>query len=102
MTSGPLTTFLRRLRRLTARQGIDHLTDHQLLQRFTTQHEEAAFAALMHRHGPVVLGVGRRILHDPHAAEDVFQATFLVLARKAASIRKHQALASWLYRVAYR
>src|SRR5262249_19336322 len=57
---------------------------------------------LVDRHGPLVLGVGRRVLHDLHAAEDVVQATFLLLARKAASIRKQEAVGSWLYGVAYR
>ena len=102
MASGSLATFLRRLRRLAARQGTEHLTDRQLLERFTAQHDEAAFAMLVYRHGAFVQGVGRRILHDSHAAEDVLQATFLILARKAASIRKQQSLAGWLYRVAYR
>jgi RNA polymerase sigma factor (sigma-70 family) len=102
MTTSPVTAFLRHLRRLTARQGSEHLSDRQLLRHFTAQGDEAAFATLVYRHGPSVLAVGRRVLHDRHAAEDVFQATFLVLARKAASIRKRQALASWLYGVAYR
>jgi RNA polymerase sigma factor (sigma-70 family) len=102
MASGSLTTFLRHLRRLATRHHTDRLPDGMLLQRFTADHDEAAFAALMDRHGPLVLAVGQRLLHDRHAAEDVFQATFLVLARKAASIRKRESLASWLYGVAYR
>src|SRR5262249_28354539 len=64
--------------------------------------EEAAFEALVERHGPMVLRACQRVLHDRHAAEDAFQATFLVLARKAASIGKRELLANWLYGVAYR
>lgn len=77
-------------------------SDGQLLERFAAQREESAFAQLVERHGPMVLGVCRRVLHDEHDAEDAFQAVFLVLARKSASIRKREALGSWLYGVAYR
>src|SRR5262249_3540785 len=84
----------------TAREGSQ--VDRHLPQPFPTQRDEIAFSALVRRHGPLVLGVCRRVLHDLHDAEDAFQATFLVLARKASSIRKPQALDSWLYGVAYR
>jgi RNA polymerase sigma factor (sigma-70 family) len=77
------------------------LADGQLLERFVTDREEAAFEALVKRHGPLVWGVCRRILRDHHAAEDCFQAVFLVLARKAASIASRELLANWLYGVAH-
>src|SRR5437588_3722109 len=77
-------------------------TDRELLQSFSSRHDSAAFEALLQRHGPMVLGVCRRLLRDSHAAEDAFQATFLVLVRKARSIRKKEAVGSWLYGVACR
>src|SRR5438105_2247710 len=77
------------------------MIDWILLERFLTRREEAAFAALVQRHGPMVLGVCRRMLRDAHHVEDAFQATFLILARKADSIQQNS-LGSWLYQVAYR
>jgi RNA polymerase sigma factor (sigma-70 family) len=76
--------------------------DAQLLDRFVRVREEAAFAALLQRHAGMVLRVCRRVLHDAHDAEDAFQATFLLLARKAGSIRKRDSVASWLHGVAFR
>jgi RNA polymerase sigma factor (sigma-70 family) len=77
-------------------------SDEELLERFLGVRESDAFEALVHRHGPMVFGVCRRILHHHHDAEDAFQATFLVLACKAASIRPRNMIANWLYGVAYR
>ncbi|HXG08630.1 MAG TPA: sigma-70 family RNA polymerase sigma factor [Gemmataceae bacterium] len=85
-----------------AGQDLSGLDDHRLLDIFRSRRDEVAFAALVQRHGPVVLGVCRRVLHNEHDAEDAFQSTFLVLARKAGSIRRRESLDSWLYKVAYR
>ena len=78
------------------------LDDRHLLERFVTAQDEAAFAALVRRHGPMVLGVCRRLLHDAHESEDAFQATFLVLVHKARSIDRPELLGPWLYGVAVR
>jgi RNA polymerase sigma factor (sigma-70 family) len=98
-SGSPLLAFIRRI---AAARSHGDLTDGELLHRFAALREEAAFATLMQRHGPLVLGVCRTILRDVHDAEDAFQATFLVLARKPRSIRKPASLASWLHGVAYR
>src|SRR5579871_1251902 len=89
--------LLRQLHRLMARPDLETANDAVLLERFVTEKDEAAFAALLARHGPMVLGVCRRVLHDAHDTEDVFQAVFLVLAHKARSVRRPQSLAAWLY-----
>jgi RNA polymerase sigma factor (sigma-70 family) len=77
------------------------LTDGQLLEEYLSHREEAALAVLVRRHGPMVWGVCRRILHNHHDAEDAFQATFLVLVRRASSIVPREMVANWLYGVAY-
>src|SRR5262245_10104223 len=83
------------------RRGAD-TTDAQLVEAFLNRRDESAFTALVQRHGPMVLGVCRQVLRDHAEADDAFQATFLVLARKAGSIRRNQAVSSWLYQVAHR
>jgi RNA polymerase sigma factor (sigma-70 family) len=93
--------LLRYLRRLAAGRANGAGTDQQLLEQFVMRREQAPFAALLRRHGPMVLGVCRRVLGHDQDAEDAFQATFLVLARKAGSIRKHESIGSWLHGVAF-
>jgi DNA-directed RNA polymerase specialized sigma24 family protein len=78
------------------------LDDGQLLERFVARRDEAAFAALVARHGPLVLGACRRLLANPADIEDAFQATFLVLVQKAHALRDRRLLGTWLYMVAYR
>jgi RNA polymerase sigma factor (sigma-70 family) len=80
----------------------NEVSDRQLLLNFASRADEAAFAAIVERHGPVVLGVCRRLLGAGPDIDDAFQATFVVLARKAASIHKQSSLGSWLYGVAHR
>ncbi|HEY7314231.1 MAG TPA: sigma-70 family RNA polymerase sigma factor [Gemmataceae bacterium] len=102
MQSSTLHNLLGRLRRLTDPARAGDLSDSDLLARFRGRREEAAFTLLVQRHGPMVFAVCRRVLGDAHEAEDAFQATFLVLARNADSIRQQQSLAGWLHAVASR
>jgi RNA polymerase sigma factor (sigma-70 family) len=102
MDHAALQAVLRDLRRFAASQGTTALTDAQVLRRFVDTGDEAAFEVLVWRHGPMVLGCCRKYLGHDHDAEDAFQATFLVLARKAGSIARSTSLAGWLHRVAYR
>ena len=93
---------LERLRKAAlARDGCG-LSDGQLLERYLTDRDAAAFAALVRRHGPMVWGVCRRVAGNGPDAEDAFQATFLVLVRKAGSLRSRELVGNWLYGVAYR
>jgi RNA polymerase sigma factor (sigma-70 family) len=105
MKHGPTQTLGRDLGILYGVGTVGVLADRELLGHFTTRDSaiaQQAFAAIVRRHGPMVLGVCRRVLRDPHAAEDAFQATFLVLALKAGTIRKRDALGCWLHGVAAR
>src|SRR5262245_8871025 len=88
--------------RLVSAHEAEQQSDGQLLERFLTAQDEGAFEGLLRRHGPMVLGVCRRVLADPHDVEDAFQATFLVFVRRAGSIVKQDSVASWLYGVAHR
>src|SRR5437868_792614 len=88
--------------RRTALIGQGKFTDAQLLDAFITGREEAAFAELLRRHGPMVLAVCRRVLGNSHDAEDAFQATFLILIRKADTVWPRSLVGRWLYGVAYR
>lgn len=97
-----LDSVLRFLHHMVYAEQVHDLTDADLLRRFVSDREESAFTLLVQRHGPMVLGVCQRVLHNLHAAEDAFQATFVVLARRAASLHGHGSLASWLYGVAWR
>src|SRR5262245_56177009 len=102
MASTRAGALLRHIQRLTTPHTVQSLTDGQLLQRFAIQREEGAFAALVRRHGRLVRGVCRHVLRYEHDAVDAFQATFLVLARRAVLIRKAESVGSWLHGVAYR
>jgi RNA polymerase sigma factor (sigma-70 family) len=104
MASGSTRRALRELQTLFELGTLGGMTDAQLLERFLARSDDAedAFAALVHRHGPMVLGVCRRMLPSAHDAEDAFQATFLILARRAAAIGRRERLANWLYGVAVR
>jgi RNA polymerase sigma factor (sigma-70 family) len=90
------------LRKASAMQTNRVLSDRELLECFVETRDESAFMVLIERHGPMVLGVCRRVLPNVHDVEDACQATFIVLARKAATVRKKTSLGSWLHGVAYR
>jgi RNA polymerase sigma factor (sigma-70 family) len=102
MTSANRGIVFQQIDRLYREGTLSGLGDSQLLERYLTRRDEAAFQALVDLHGPMVLGLCRRVLRDPRDIEDAFQATFLVLVRKAAAIRDRRLLANWLYGVAYR
>jgi RNA polymerase sigma factor (sigma-70 family) len=102
MADERLGTLVRHLRRAVAPPGPVGLRDAQLLERFLRDRDEAAFELLLWRHGPMVLCTCRRVLRHAADVDDAFQATFLVLLRKARSVSRGEALGAWLYRVAYR
>src|SRR5437870_2225695 len=102
MANEALRAMLQQLRRAAHLEGHRRLSDAELLERFVVARDQAAFEVLVWRHGPMVLNLCRRTLRHEYDAEDAFQATFLALVRKAGSIAKHEAVASWLYKVAYR
>ena len=100
MAANGLNKVLLHLRRAVLLQDGGGQTDGKLLGMFIEQRDEAAFEVLMRRHGPMVLSVCRRILHNQQDAQDAFQATFLVLVRKAKSVAPREIVGSWLYAVA--
>jgi RNA polymerase sigma factor (sigma-70 family) len=100
MANTPRTTW-RRIRSLIGASAAD-TADAALLARFVAERDEGAFAALVRRHGPMVYGVCRRVLSNPHDAEDAYQATFLILTDRAGSVRRGEALSCWLHGVALR
>jgi DNA-directed RNA polymerase specialized sigma24 family protein len=100
MISTALARVLHYIRTLARTKQSDGQPDGELLRQFVARRDEGAFAMLLERHGPMALAVCRQFLGDARDAEDAFQATFLVLARKAASIRSSESLAAWLQRVA--
>jgi RNA polymerase sigma factor (sigma-70 family) len=105
MPRGATRDVLRHLTTLCHSGVLGNLNDEQLLERFVDLSDPSAheaFAALVRRHGPMVFGVCARVLRDTHEAEDAFQATFLVLARKASSVIPRERVANWLYGVAFR
>src|SRR6266853_4292138 len=101
MSASQINRVLSHLHHIHLRQECGCSNDADLLERFLARQEEIAFEALVRRHGPMVLGVCRRVLHNLHDAEDAFQATFLVLVRKAASVVPRDMVGNWLYGVAH-
>src|SRR5271168_5519054 len=96
MAATTMASVLGHLKRLSDPYSRLAMTDRELLDCWRRDRDEAAFAAIVQRHGAMVASICRRVLRDHHAGEDAFQATFLVLARKAGSVRDPQRLAGWL------
>ena len=102
MADAPASTVVRLIRQMADGGKATDLSDCELLERFRTERDEDAFQALVRRHGAMVLRVCRNVLGHEQDAEDAFQSTFLVLARRCGSIRKQESLAGWLHGVAHR
>src|SRR5438132_8146916 len=102
MSNSLLVTEVRHLRTLLGAPAVAEPTDSELLEEFVRHRAETAFETLVRRHGPMVQRLAQRLASDSHDAEDIFQATFLLLARKAASLSWRESVAGWLYEVAYR
>ncbi len=102
MSNAPLQRVANYLCKLSSRHLAETMSDRELLELFVVRQEEAAFAAIVARHGALVRAVCRRVLRQDADADDAFQATFLILLRKAGSIGKRESLASWLHGVAHR
>ena len=102
MMQSSMGNLVEAIRKLARSEALDDQADGHLLSRFVNDRDEAAFQTLVQRHGPSVLGLCRRMLGDAHLAEDAFQATFLVLVRRAASIVRQETVGCWLSGVAYR
>jgi DNA-directed RNA polymerase specialized sigma24 family protein len=102
MAKPTVDPILQWIRRMVEDERIKNLPDQELLGRFTGARDNAAFACLLRRHGPMVLDVCRNVAGNDADAEDAFQATFLILAQKASSIRRLTSVGSWLYGVAFR
>src|SRR5262245_41234333 len=100
MASGPISKIVDHLHRIA--EPFNPATDAELLERFIACGDAASFSALMTRHGPMVLGVCRRVVGNLHDADDAFQVVFFVLARKAADVTPREMVGNWLYGVAYR
>src|SRR5262245_25045214 len=98
-TSSSLVSYIRRIAFTGHQEGSD---DRELVRRFVADRDEAAFEALLRRHGPMVLGVCQRLLANPSDVEDAFQVTFLVFLRRVSSLSRRELVANWLYGVAYR
>src|SRR5437588_10959103 len=102
MPAAQLRGVIRHLGLAVAARGSDGVPDAELLNRFLSRRDEAAFELLVWRHGKMVLGTCRRLLRDAHEAEDAFQACFLALARRAGSVGRRGSVGGWLHRVAFR
>src|SRR5437660_1606067 len=102
MARDDIGLVLEHVRKVLAGKDLGRLTDRELLKRFAQERDAEAFAALVQRHGPMVLSVCRRMLRNDHDVEDAFQATFLILVRKAGTHKWDESVGNWLYVVAYR